>query len=62
MTGHNFVKHYGSRDEDELYRMEQFHTDLENTLKHYIADMEEEYKEKNNIFNLVKWLEKQGEE
>lgn len=70
MTGPDFVKHYGSRDEDELFRLEGFHQDLLNTLNHFVADKKAEYKQMHLTFkvndltlaNFMKWLEQKGEE
>jgi hypothetical protein len=70
MTGADFVKHYESHDEEELMRVEQFHMDLSNTLKHFIADEKAQYKRMHLTFkvndltlaNFIKWLEEKGDQ
>ena len=70
MTGPDFIKHYGSNDEDELFRLESFHTDLLNTLDHFVADKKDEYKKDHMTFkvndltlaNFMAWLRQKGEE
>lgn len=69
MTGRDFIKHYGSRDEDEMVRVEGFHTDLLNTLDHFIADEKIKYARLHltfhpnhlNLANFMAWLREQTE-
>jgi hypothetical protein len=66
----DFIKHYEAHDEDELYRVEQFHLDLSNTLKHFVADQKQLSKElcvtfrinDLTLINFMKWLEDKGNE
>jgi len=70
MTERDFIKHYNSRDEDELTRLEQFHRDLSNTLQHFVADEKVKHKELHLTFrvndltlaNFMRWLDEKGEE